>query len=104
MCIAISFSEISGDNQDSEIQTISGEEDEHIRARSSNLGRRLLVLKCKIFNELDLKERVVDLIELATKMLDCSLSLGDMEDDGQFDLQEVREGAEVFGGENEDED
>ena len=98
------MSEISGDNQDSEIQTTSGEEDEHMRARSSNLGRRLLVLKCKIFNERDLKERVVDLIELATEKLDCLLSLGDMEDDGQFGLQEVRKGAEVFGEENEDED
>ena len=104
MCIAISLSEISGDNQDSKIQTISGEEDEHIRARLSNLGRRLLELKCNIFNELDLRKRVVDLIELATEKLDCSLSLGDMEDDGQFGLQEVREEAEVFEEENENED
>ena len=78
------MSEMSGDNQDSEIQTISGEDEEYIRARSSNLGRRLLLLKCKIFNELDLKERGVDLIELATEKLDCSLSPGDMEDDRQF--------------------
>ena len=59
-------------------------EEEHTRARSSNLGRRLLVLKCKIFNELDLKEREVDLIELATEKLDCSLSPGNVEDDRQF--------------------
>ena len=58
---------MSGDNQDSEIQTISGEKEEHIRGRSSNLGRRLLVLKYKTFNELDLNEKEVDLIELATE-------------------------------------
>ena len=75
---------MSGDNQDSEIQTISGEEEEHTRARSSNLGRRLLVLKCKIVNELELKESEVDLIDLATEKLDCSINPGDMEDDGQF--------------------
>ena len=75
---------MSGDNQDSEIQTISEEEKEHIRVRSSNLGRKLLVLNCKIFNELDLKERELDLIELATEKLDCSLSPGDVEDHGQF--------------------
>ena len=76
---------MSGDNQDSDIQTISREEEEHIRARSFNLGRRLLVLKCKIFNELDLKEKEVDLIELATEKLDCLLNPGDVEDDRQFD-------------------
>ena len=65
---------MSGDNKNSEIQTISGKEEEHIRARSSSLGRRLLVLKCKIFNELDLQEKKVDLIELSTQKLDCTLS------------------------------
>ena len=55
-------------NEDSEMQTISGKEEEHIRTRLSTLGRRLLVLKCKIFNELDLKEREVDLIELTIEV------------------------------------
>ena len=41
-------------------------------------------MKCRIFNELDLKEREVDLIELATEKLDCSLSPGNVEDDRQF--------------------
>ena len=78
------MSVMSGDNQYSKIQTISGKEEEYITARSSSLGRSLLVLKGKIFNELDLKEREVDLIELTTKKLDCTLSLEDMEDNRQF--------------------
>ena len=60
------------------------------------------------------------LIELATGKLDCSLSLEDVEDDGQFgwegkfdeeldiweqiDLQEVGEEAEICGNENKGED
>ena len=110
---------VRNDNQDSEIQTISEKEEEHIRARSSNFVKDFWYWSVRLLMRWIWGEREMYLIELTTGKLDCSLSLEDVEDDGQFgweekvaeewdileqiDLQEVGEEAEVCGKENKGE-